>query len=904
MPRRVDRITVRTTRRAAAALALVSLAGCPCLLGAQSGAGPDAATPARALGRRVVVARRLGGAITIDGRLDEAAWRTADVAGDFRQRQPVEGAPATERTEVRVLYDDAAIYVGARMYDSHPESIAAPLGRRDASPPSDEFYVQLDSYHDRRTAFVFCVTPSGVKTDLLISNGVQTDVSWDAVWEVATRVDSAGWTAEYRIPLSQLRFSMPPGGGDAELVWGANFIRWISRKGEDSQWSLIPATASAWVPYYGELRGLRLAAPPRRLEAQPYSLARLAHAPPEDGNPLVRRADAGASVGADVRYGLTPNLTLTAAVNPDFGQVEADPAEVNLTAFETFRPERRAFFMEGTDIFRVRLGEWFEERELFYSRRIGRAPQGELPDSAEFTDVPAATSILGAAKLSGKTAGGWSLGLLDALTARERGRYVDSAGRRVETTVEPLTNYVVARAIRDFRGGEDAVGVTATATHRRIGDAPALAGLRASAFTGGVDARHRWGAGAYEVTGWLMGSEVRGTREAIAETQHSSAHYFQRPDARHLRDDTTRTAIDGAGAALRVAKVGGNWRWTVSGKAVSPGFEANDLGYQPRADFAGQYASLGYEDWTPGRRLRYWMIYANQWAYWTLGGERLLGRGELYVEGQLPNLWTMWVGVDRDGAALSTDALRGGPALATPPRTNVFFHLNSDRRRRLSLSMNGTAWREDGVPSRGATLAPGVTLRPSDRLDLTLEPSVMRLRNEWQYVTDEAAPGGEAYVLGTLRQTTASLTARLTYTFTPALTLQTYAQPFVSAGAYAGLKEAADTRSPRFAARFRPLAPPQLTYDAAAERYRVDRDGDGAADYAFDRPDFNTRKLNANAVLRWEYRPGSTLFVVWTHERDGDVTDGRFRLGRDARALFAEGGKNVFLVKVSYWMSL
>jgi hypothetical protein len=353
----------------------------------------------------------------LDGRDDDPVWQRAPRYAQFRQFEPKVDVDPSFRTEFRAAYDERNLYVFVRMFDPHPDSIMHALSRRDVRGPSDQIKLLIDSYNDRRSGFEFAVNPDGVKRDYSMSNDGNEDESWNGVWEVATRVDSLGWTAEFRIPLSQLRFSAPAAAGTPELVWGVNFIRWISRKGEDSQWSLIPTTASAWVPYYGELRGLRLLAPPRRLEAQPYSLARVTHSPREDGNPLVRRVDAGASLGADLRYGLTPNITLTAAVNPDFGQVEADPSEVNLTAFETFHQERRAFFKEGTDIFRVRLGEWFEERELFYSRRIGRPPEGTLPDSAQFTDVPAATSILGAAKLSGKTAGGWSLGALDAVAA-------------------------------------------------------------------------------------------------------------------------------------------------------------------------------------------------------------------------------------------------------------------------------------------------------------------------------------------------------------------------------------------------------------------------------------------------------------------------------------------------------
>ncbi|NIP83119.1 MAG: hypothetical protein GWM90_29370, partial [Gemmatimonadetes bacterium] len=441
----------------------------------------------------------------IDGVLGEPGWQAAGVASGFTQMRPDPGAPATQRTEIRILHDDQAIYVAARMFDTAPDSIVAQLGRRDDEVYSDWIYVAIDSYFDHRTAFAFGLNPRGVMVDVLLHNDTEDDGSWDAVWEGAARRDEQGWTAEFRIPLSQLRFNVPetdgcgadPGTGDAaacgELVWGVNFLRKIARHGEESFWAPTLPEDGRLVSLFGELHGLRDLEPPRRLEVMPYAVASATAAPGEAEDPFYHDVDPFGGMGADIKAGVTSDLTLTATINPDFGQVEADPSVVNLTAFETFFPEKRPFFVEGVDIFRfgIGLGDGdLGNESLFYSRRIGRAPQGDV--DGDYTDYPDATTILGAAKLSGKTASGWSIGVLDALTASEYGRY-ELDGVEGETPIEPLTNYGVARVIKDFRAGRSAVGGIFTATNRSLPESGELDWLRRSAYTGGLDVRHRFG---------------------------------------------------------------------------------------------------------------------------------------------------------------------------------------------------------------------------------------------------------------------------------------------------------------------------------------------------------------------------------------------------------------------------
>jgi len=608
-----------------------------------------------------------------------------------------------------------------------------------------------------------------------------------------------------------------------------------------------------------------------------------------------------------VQYGVTSNLTLTATLHPDFGQVEADPSLVNLAATEVFFTEQRPFFVEGSDIFRTPLGgvPWmFGQRELFYSRRIGRAPQLEVPDDARFDAAPAATTLLGAAKLSGKTPSGWSLGALDAVTGEERASYVDADGARGALIVEPLTNYAMARAIRDFRGGASAVGGAFTATTRRLDEAAAPL-LREGAYVGGVDARHRFGGNDYQLDAALRGSHVTGSAAAIARTQRNAVHYFQRPDAPHLHNDTTRTALDGLSGNVAVQKMGGGpWRWGAGTSALTPGFEANDLGFHQRADAISSAGWVGYEGFRPTRRVRSWALYNNLWSEWTFGGERRFTGGNLWGRVQLHNNWQVYGELRGSAGGLNTQMLRGGPALRTPAGAGGWVEVITDKRRVVSADVQVDAAHEAEGPGSWLWVSPAVTVRPSGRAELTLGPWASRNVSPWQFVDKASAGSGTRYLAGELRQTTAALTVRAGYTFTPNLTVQLYAQPFLSAGRYRGLKEVTAPRAGRLADRFRPFAPGELRAADGGDSYEVDRDGDGAADYAFENPDFSVREFQSNAVLRWEYRPGSTLFLVWTQGRDADGDRRPFALGRDTRRLFAEPPTNTLLVKLSYWMRM
>jgi hypothetical protein len=855
----------------------------------------------------------------IDGRLDETAWADADVATGFTQLRPSPGQPASERTEVRVLYDDEAIYVAARMYDSAPDSIVAQLGRRDSGVYSDWFYVAIDSYHDRRTGFVFGLNPRAVQQDILLHNDVQEDDSWDAVWEGAASQDDEGWTAEFRIPLSQLRFSSPDGGdcptaGSArgedatcgEMVWGVNFMRNIARHGEESFWAETLPDEGRVVSVFGELRGLHSLQPPRRMEIMPYMVASAATDPGYGENPLYRDVDPFGGIGADIKAGVTSDLTLTATINPDFGQVEADPSVVNLSAFETFFPEKRPFFVEGVDIFRfgIGLGDGdLGSQSLFYSRRIGRAPQGSV--DGDYVRSPESTTILAAAKLSGKTSNGWSIGVLDALTASEHGEFIEN-GVEGDAPIEPLTNYGVARVIKDFREGRSAVGGIFTATNRSLPESGELDWLRRSAYTGGMDFRHRFGDDMWQLSGSVVGSRVVGTPEAIAEVQTSPVHYFQRPDADYVEYDPTRTSLEGFSAKADFGKMQGDWRFMLFGLTVSPGFEANDLGFQTEGDMALGGFWTGYSENDPGKVFRRWNIGANGFGGVNYGGDRIALGGNVNGSFQLKNFWGGYGGINVQTGGYSNSMLRGGPSFHRPANGNFWSGIYSDNRQPVSLNLNVSGgWQADTDGGR-ISVSPSITVRPSNNASINLGPSFSQNRNVLQYVTTASLDDADRWVLGTVDQTTVSMTARASYTFSPTLSLQFYAQPFISAGDYSDFKVVTDPRGAELGDRIHVLSGDEIrtTGQPGDKVHALDLDRDGTRETELDDPSFNFAQLRSNLVLRWEYRPGSTAYLVWSQGRTEFSRDGRFRFDDDVSALWDAGGSNVLMLKVSYWLGI
>ncbi|HEX5872534.1 MAG TPA: DUF5916 domain-containing protein, partial [Longimicrobium sp.] len=708
-------------------LRLVLFAACITLatdLAAQGPQQPATAAPERAAATLRAV--RVQGEVRVDGRLDEAAWQQAQPVGDFTQSYPQAGAAPTLRTEARVLYDDENVYVGVRMLDPHPDSIAAPLARRDATGVySDWLHVMIDSRHDRRSGFRFSVNPRGVQRDVYHFDDTNEDGSWDAVWNVSTQIDSAGWTAEYRIPLSQLRF-----GGEAadSRIWGFQVMRDVARRGERASWSPWTRNTPGFVSSFGTVTGLDGVKSPRALEILPYASARVTRAPGSADDPFYRETEPGMDAGADLRLGLPQGFTLSATINPDFGQVEADPAEVNLSAFETFLSERRPFFTEGSDIFRfgnTRAFNRYGSQEYFYTRRVGRSPARVLngPDYA-FVDAPQQTRILGAAKVSGRTQGGWSVGVMNAVTAREGADFVGPDGTRSSAQVEPLSNYFVSRVRRDLNDGNTVLGGLFTAANRDLDDEVLQAMLHRDAYVAGADFMHTWSDRAWSLSGYLAGTRVTGTPGVILNTQRGSARYYQRPDADYLAVDEDRTSLTGHIGELSLAHQG-SWDASVQLKQVSPGFELNDLGYHTRADARSVATFLGRSVNEPVGILRSHSYSAWQFRAWNFGGDRILDGYAASANASFTNFWGAGVQAGVRPEYLNDRLTRGGPLSATPAQWNLNGWVETDSRKPLFFG-GEVAYREDASGMWERSLATWATLRPSSAVRVQLEPRISR----------------------------------------------------------------------------------------------------------------------------------------------------------------------------------
>jgi hypothetical protein len=844
----------------------------------------------------VASASRRSGEVIIDGRLDEVAWQRAAIQRGFVQREPHTGRPPMFDTEFRVLYDDRALYVAVRAHDPEPALIRGLLTRRDVDSSSDWVSLKIDSYHDRRTAFAFSVNPAGVQRDVLHFNDTEQDPSWDAVWESAAQVDDRGWIAELKIPYSQLRFSR-----DRSHVWGLQVLRRVQRTQELSAWAPWPKEASQEVSLYGTLVGVQDIGPQRRIELLPYLLIGTQLYEADAGDPLNESPDMVAGMGADAKIGLGSNFTLAATVNPDFGQVEADPSQVNLGAGEIFFAEKRPFFLEGTDIFRFSLGQGDGDgsvETLFYTRRIGAPPHDE-PD-ADFVDMPDVTTIYSAGKLSGKTASGWSLGLLDAVTGQESAT-VSTADVTSEPIIEPFTNYAVGRVRKDLREGRTTIGGAVTAVNRSL-EGTRLDWLHDQAYTGGLEMSHRfwndiWGADLRLASSWVHGSP-----EAIDETQRSSVHWYQRPDADHLDYDPTRTSLAGSALLWSFGKnAGGHWRFATGGDGRTPGFEANDIGFQRASDYYVNWWWAQYREDEPGELLRQWALNSNLWRVWDTAGVHYSTGGNMNGNLDFLNYWGLGGGGGVNYNVQDRDALRGGPLLRRDPQYVGWFNGWSDTRKPVSGNLNGFGGITPAADQWNWALSALVGVQARSNLEVSLGPTVAMQTTDDQYVDEVADTMGDPhYVLARIRQVTTALTVRASYTVSPTLSVQLYAQPFVSAGRYGEYKE--------------PLAPQADDHDA---RYQliddysdmdgvrsVDSDGDGATDYSFELADFNVRELRSNLVMRWEYRPGSTLFLIWSHGRTSEGPDGRFLLSEDLADLADEPGEHVVLAKLNYWFGL
>ena len=877
------------------------------------------------------VAVRTTMSINVDGRHTEAAWADATPITQFIQNDPNEGQAISEPTEVRFLYDDNAIYIGGWFYDSEP--VTTRLARRDAFVlDSDFFTVLFDSYHDHQTAYRFSTNPSGMKRDEVQSGrgfGGRGrggfgggDSSWDPIWDVATSITDEGWFVEMRIPFSQLRFSP-----DDAQTWGIQVQRSISRRQERADFSFTPKLERGGVARYGHLSGIRGVGGGKKLELLPYMGMSAEYIQQElssdvsFSNPFRSGSDYFRRAGVDLKYRLGSNLTMDATVNPDFGQVEVDPAVINLTAFETRFQERRPFFVEGAEIFEFARGgpggSMGRTPQVIYSRRIGRRPQGSVSSDAVYSDAPTATTIVGAAKISGKVGDGWSLGILEAVTGRESAPYIDELGVNGESIVEPPTNYLVGRLRKDMRSGQTRIGALVTGVNRRLSDDDLAERLRTSAYTTGLDFQHEWADRSWRLNGAFASSFIRGSEDAMIRTQRSSARYYQRPDAAYLGVDSATTSMSGHYAMIDLNRQAGSVQMKVSVASLSPGYEVNDMGFQTETDRYILDTNVSYQQPRPGSYFRNWNLWGSPDAKWNTNGDLIFANFNTNFRWQWLNYWGGSLRLEREWETYDDRLTRGGPIARRPAQWGGNLSINSDSRKALSFRTRySMEYKDDGSWQHSGNI--NFTYKSGEKVELRVGPDFRRSFTYSQYVTsvsDDLATAtyGRRYIFAPIDQTTVSLETRLNITFSPTLTFELFAQPFFSRGNYGGLKEFTAPGTLDFVSYGEDVGTIGRSDDG---HYVVDPDGSGAAEsFTVSDRDFNFRSLLGNAVLRWEWSPGSTLFFVWQQSRSHRIRGsdfgqegyngvGTFDMGYDANELFGITPDNIFLVKVNYWLNM
>lgn len=842
-------------------------------------------------------ATRISDPPQIDGVLDDEAWKNGEWAGNFTQHEPYSGRPASQRTEFKILFDDNNIYVAIRAYDTSPDSIVKRLTRRDEAD-GDMVGIGFDSYHDLRTAFVFGVSAGGVKFDMMMTNnGQNEDDSWNPNYWARTSMNDEGWVAEMKIPFSQLRFEK-----NSDDVWGLQVYRIIYRNSEWSFWEHIPKDAPGMVHLFGELSGFENIKPRKIFDITPYSVASLERYEAKPGNPFAAGRDYRLNGGLDAKIGVTNNLTLDLTVNPDFGQVEADPSEVNLTAYETYFEEKRPFFVEGKNItdFNIGLGDGgLGNDNLFYSRRIGRRPQGNISlQDNQFSNIPRATTILAATKLTGKTKNGLSVGFIETVTAEEKAE-IDTEGTRTFKTVEPLTNYFIGRVQKDNDDGNTIIGGMFTSVNRRLTDNLENS-LHKSAYSGGIDFTQF-----LRDKTWMFNlnasmSHVAGSELAIVRTQRSSARYFQRPDAGHFEIDSSRTSLTGTGGRMQIIK-SGNSHWSFLAAMVwkSPEFEINDIGYMREADNLIQVLYAGYRQWEPKGFYRNYNVGINQYSAWTLGGEHMVDGLNLNGSITFKNYWNASAGGEVNFNSKSNAMLRGGPMMNMPASINSWYNAGTDSRKKLVFRVNGGFNKGFNGSSSFARIGTSVTYKPLNTLVVRVNPSYSASQNQLQYIGRRSFAGENRYIFGTIDQKVLSMSFRVNFNFTPDLTLQYWGQPFMASGSYSDFKRVTNPAAGQFSDRFAvyPTSAIELVNNSY---YAVDENLNGTADYSFGKPDFNVQEFLSNLVIRWEYNPGSTIFLVWSQTRSNSDPEALFDPRENIGDLFGVKPYNVFLIKFSY----
>jgi hypothetical protein len=863
--------------------------------------------PAQEYEKRTYTATRTSTPPVINGDLGDQAWSEGAWEGDFIQHEPYEGAAVKQKTEFKILYDDINIYVGIKLWDSSPDSIVTRMTRRDDTD-GDQVVVAFDSYFDQRTAFGFGVSAAGVKGDLIwTEDGSNEDETFDPIWYVKTAIYDWGWAAEMKIPLTQLRFA-----NKEEQVWGFELIREIYRYNETDLWQPIARNASGYIHNAGLLTGLRNIKPRKLFDLTPYGVTRLETYEGEQENPWQDGKDIAGNAGLDAKIGITNNMIMSFSLNPDFGQVEADPSEVNLTAFETYFSEKRPFFIEGRNItsYNLGIGDGDEGNDnMFYSRRIGRRPRMDYsPVDGEFTWTPAFTPIIGAAKLTGKSAGGLSVGAVEAVTAQVNTKiYNELTGLTTHITAEPLSNFALGRVQKDFNGGKTIIGGMVTSTIRQL-DAGTEDYYHKSATTGGLDFTRYFGNMNYIFQLRTVFSNVTGTELMIARTQRSVIHNFGRPDSDYTEYDPSRRSLSGTGGNLMAGKIGGNWQFIYLSAWKSPGLELNDIGYMQVAD---QYLGVGvinYNIYKPFGIFNNMNMGTNLIHLMDFGGSvNVVGISGSW-SAQYKNLWSSFISGQVNSREKDNLMLRGGPSMKMPGNLYIGGGINSNSRKKLSCELDFRFYRTFQDVRTAYDLSLEMEYRPVNTLTISVEPEWSRTQNRLQYVSTLSLTSGvytPRYIFASIDQKTLGMSLRIDYNITPDLTVQYWGQPFFGSGSYSDFKRITDPVADELGGRYENFSPYQIEYRSADDEYAIDENLDSWVDYSFSNPDFTVSEFLHNLVVRWEFLPGSTAYLVWSQTRDYSTGNGMFDFSSQAEGLFGNTKPhNVFLLKFSYRFGL
>jgi Domain of unknown function (DUF5916)/Carbohydrate family 9 binding domain-like len=856
--------------------------------------------------KRYDTKRLTGKTIILDGMPTEDAWNSVEWAGDFTQWQPNEGKAPSQPTRFKILYDNNFLYVAYDCYDSTPNLIEKRMARRDAFP-GDFVEINIDSYHDQRTGFSFTTSVSGVRGDEFISNnGNNWDENWNPIWFAKTAINNHGWTAEIKIPLSQLRY-----GNEKEKVWGIQVMRRLFRKEERSTWQFIPQSTGVWVSNFGELHGLNNIPFHRQIEVAPYVTTQADTYKKEPGNPFADGTDVKLTGGVDGKVAVTNDLILDFTVNPDFGQVEADPSQVRIDGFQNFFDEKRPFFIESRNIFEYQLtgseaGGDYDSDLLFYSRRVGSSPHG-YPNTVggEYVKQPQNTSILGAAKFSGKTKKGWSIGVLESVTEREKAT-IDNNGKRRKELVEPLTNYFVGRLQKDMNKGNTIIGGIFTAVNRERGLDDIL---HHSAYSAGIDFLHYWKNQTWYVRGNVVYSNVQGNKNVIYNTQTSFEHLFQRPGAKEFTLDTNRTSLTGTGGTIRLGKTGGKagkmgqvFKFETGVTYRSPELELNDMGFMLTADEINHFTWAGISYQKPFSIFRRAQVNYNHWLRWDFGGKLLYVQFNTNANATLKNNWQTNTSVTWNPYDVSNNSLRGAGPVRRPAGLGWNYNLSSDYRKKIYAGISlFKFWGTDNTlnfSSAGVSM----TVVPINALTISISANYnYSMRKQDQFVSNVNYNNSTRTIVAQLKQNTIRFTGRLSYNITPDLTIQYYGQPFITRPTYQHFGYVSNALAKKYNNRFTPYTTSQISLNNGT--YLVDENNDGLVDYNFGKPDFNFVQFRSNLIVRWEYRPGSELFLVWS---EGNTPDAFAELDKPVfNSLFSNafsGGnaRNIFLVKWTY----